>query len=320
ETARLYGESNQAALALIDEIISAEKINCDWVREDNYVFTTEQEQVDTFKDEAKLAKELGLPAHFETVTPLPFPVAAAVKFSNQGKIHSVKYLLGLAAALKKLGGQIFEESAAISIRDGSPAIVKTRDGKVIGKHIVVATQVPTFPLVARGGYALLEYPTESYGVAGTIDTDLTGMYISTDKNHYSLLPYENGKERMLVVVGAGGNIPHFRGKESAEDRQRKLADYGERYFRVSEWKYRWAEYDYMAYDDLPIVGRLYPWSDNMYVATAFRKWGLSNGTVAAMVLRDRILDKYNPWSGVYDSTRWGPVASIPRTISNFFKQ
>jgi len=42
----------------------------------------------------------------------------------------------------------------------------------------VATNVPTLPLMARGGYCLLEYPTESYIIAGRLDRDLEGMYIS----------------------------------------------------------------------------------------------------------------------------------------------
>ncbi|HYH36048.1 MAG TPA: FAD-dependent oxidoreductase, partial [Candidatus Saccharimonadales bacterium] len=70
--------------------------------------------------------------------------------------------------------------------------------------------------------------------------------------------------------------------------------------------------DYLAYDGVPLVGKLYPWSRNLYVATAYRKWGLSNGTAAAMILCDTITGKENPWAATFDATRLRPVASIPR--------
>jgi Rieske Fe-S protein len=53
----------------------------------------------------------------------------------------------------------------------------------------------------------------------------------------------------------------------------------------------------------------------VYVATGFRKWGLSNGTVAAMILADRILGKPNPWAGVFNSNRLRPLAGGKRFIT-----
>ncbi len=99
KTARLYGEANQAALAQIQTIINAQKISCGWQRTDNYVYTTNPEQIQQFKTEAQIAVSLGLPASFATNTPLPFAVQAAVKSSEQGQLNPPEYLLGLAQAV-----------------------------------------------------------------------------------------------------------------------------------------------------------------------------------------------------------------------------
>jgi glycine/D-amino acid oxidase-like deaminating enzyme len=62
---------------------------------------------------------------------------------------------------------------------------------------------------------------------------------------------------------------------------------------------------------------MYPWSKNLYVGSAYRKWGLSNGTAAAMILSDAILEKPNPWSNTYRPNRFSPIANIPRVATKY---
>jgi len=309
ETARIYGEANQAAVEQINTIINREKIDCDWSRQDNYVFTDNPEQIASLKEEAEIAAELGLPASFETKTPLPFDVTGAVKFTNQAKINSQKYLLGLAKAVNSNGSYVFEQSTVTSIKDGNPGRIKTKQATVTAKDIIVATNVPTMPLAARGTYCILEYPRESYIVAGRLEKALPGMYISPDKHNYSILPVGEG---VLLIGGEG----HFTGQPvNARARYQRLANYAEQRFGVTEIINRWSDRDYLAYDNLPLIGKLYPWSKHLYVGTAFKKWGLSNGTVAAMILTDLIAGKSNPWLPTFDSTRLKPVASFPRAVA-----
>ena len=310
-TARLYGEANQAAVNMVDDIVTSEKIDCEWSREDNYVFSDQISEVETLKKEASTAKRLGLPASFVTKLPLPFKIEGAVKFSNQARINSQKYLLGLAKAIEKSGGHIYEHSSVSWIRDGSPANVKSNGHTVTASHIIVATNVPTSPLMARGGYCILEYPKESYIVAGTIKDKVEGMYISPDKHNYSILPVGNS----TILVGGEGHISGLRG--SRKDRFQKLANYAETHLGVTEITHKWSDRDYLSYDDIPLVGKLYPWSKNVYVGTGFMKWGLSNGTVAAMIIHDTIMHKPNDWAAVFDSNRSGPIKSIPRVFAKY---
>lgn len=314
ETARLYGEANQAAVKQVQTIITAEKIDCDWRREDNYVYTTDIARVKSFREEAHVAAELGLPASFETASPLPFAIRAAVKFSGQGTFHSQRYLLGLAAAVNGHGSYVFEHSNATGIRDGSPGRVRTSRAAVHAKHIIVATNVPTLPLAARGAYCLLEYPQESYIVAGRYTKRLRGMYISPDSGQYSILPVRSGNDRLLLIGGNG----HLSGlRLSKEHHWQQLADYAEQHFGITEIVYKWSDRDYMAYDGLPLVGRLYPWSKNLYVASAYRKWGLSNGTAAGMILRDLITGQPNAWATVFTPQRTSAVRSIPHAVGEY---
>jgi glycine/D-amino acid oxidase-like deaminating enzyme len=303
--ALLYGQANQAAVEQVRAIVKAEKIVDAWFDEDNYIYTEDPRQINTFKREAEVAASFGLPASFETATPLPFEVRGAVKFSGQGRIHSLNYLTGLAKAVNGEGSYVFENSHVIGIHDGSQPRVRTRRAKAHAKNIIVATNVPTLPLIARPGYCLMEYPTESYLVAGRGGRKLNGMYISPDKQLYSILPVGD-----MILVGGEGHLPVNR--TDRQDRLQRLADFAEDRLGVTSIEYKWSDRDYMAYDGMPLFGKLYPWSRHLYVATAFKKWGLSNGTAAGMILRDTIMGVKNPWAEAFNTMRAKPIASIPK--------
>jgi glycine/D-amino acid oxidase-like deaminating enzyme len=313
KTARFYGAANQAAVSQVATIIDRQRIDCDFERDDNYVYTADIKQLARFRHEARTAAGLGLPASFETKLPLPFTVRGAVRFTDQGKLNSQKYLLGLARAVDGDGSSVHENSNVIGIRDGTPGRVRTGRASVQAKNIIVSTNVPTLPLMARGLYCLLEYPTESYIVAGALPGQLKGMYISPDEGHYSILPIVSSGRRHLLVGGAS-HISGLRGNKAA--RYRRLAAYAHEHFDV-DVSYRWSDRDYSAYDGIPLVGRLYPWSKHLYVATAFNKWGLSNGTVAAMILHDLLTEQKAEWAAVFDSVRRGPLVSIPRVAAQY---
>lgn len=310
--AQTYGEANQAAVEQVSAIVKKERLDCDWAQDDNYVYTTDPRKIKTFKREAEAAAGLGLPASFETASPLPFEVRGAVKFSGQGKINAQKYLLGLAKYVDGDGSHVFEKSDCIGIRGNR---VRTRHGKVHAKNVVVATNVPTMPLMARGGYCLLEYPTESCIVAGRPAKNLKGMYISPDKNHYSILPIQVEGKSLLLIAGEN-RLPWQRHKQ---DRYHRLADYAEEHFGLTAITHHWSDRDYTTYDGPPLIGRVYPWSKHLYVGTAYRKWGLSNGTAAAMILSDRILGRPNKWAAFFEPMRLKPVTSIPRVFAGYVR-
>jgi len=313
-TARIYAEANQAAVEEITQIIKKEKIACEFAVDDSYVYTTDPDKVGQFKAEAKVAAKLGLPATFETRLALPFTIQAAVKFANQAKFNTQKYVLGLAAVVNGGGSYVFEHSNVTGFHDGVPASVKTKTGTVTAKDVIVATKIPAAPLIARGAYAALEHPHTSYIVAGKFRGELKGMYISPDKAHYSILPIGYEKEQLLLI----GGEHHTPGLGIPRKRYQRLADYAEKYFGVSSISYHWKGMDYIAYDNVPLVGKVYPWSKHLYTATGFKKWGLSTSMVAGMILRDTINGKANSWTPVFNSMRLKPVASIPHALTKSF--
>ena len=316
KTAKDYADANLTALEEIKQLIRSKNVDCGFEIDDNYVFTTDPNKVDEFKEEAKIAAGLGLPASFETATNLPFVTQAAVKFTDQAKFNALRYVQALAGLVHGDGSFVFEHSNVNGFDDGVPASISTGTAKVSASDIIVTTKVPAMPLMARGGYAVLEYPHTSYIVAGKLPGKLKGMYISPDEGHYSILPVAHGTGQLLLIGGEN----HIPGLGSVSKRHQKLANYAEEYFGVKQIDYAWQGMDYMAYDGPPLIGKLYPWSKHMYVATGFRKWGLTTSMVAGMLLRDVITGRKNPWAETFDSTRPGPVRSIPSVLKQALKR
>jgi Rieske Fe-S protein len=74
------------------------------------------------------------------------------------------------------------------------------------------------------------------------------------------------------------------------------------HFAVGETRYRWSTQDTFPNDGLPYMGRIGD-AGELFVATGFGGWGMSNGTLAALVLSDAVQGESNEWSQLYDPER-----------------
>lgn len=78
-------------------------------------------------------------------------------------------------------------------------------------------------------------------------------------------------------------------------------------------EHRWSAQDHASADSVPYVGRS-PRMAHTLVATGFKKWGLSNGTAAAMVLADVVAGRDDPWLTVLDATRIGGAHTVKKLV------
>jgi glycine/D-amino acid oxidase-like deaminating enzyme/nitrite reductase/ring-hydroxylating ferredoxin subunit len=295
--ARVYGEANQAGLERIARFVEELEIDCDFRRKPNYTYSELPEERGRIEEEVATAVRLGLPAAFTQTTDLPFAVAAAIRFDDQAEFHPHKYVLALAARIPGEGSHVFERSPVLGVDDGDPCVVETGAGSVTADQVVIATHMP---LLDRGLYFARVHPERSYVVAARLRGGApSGMYLSTESPAHSIRahPFDGGE---LLLVGGES---HKTGQRDSSERFRALARWAEARFDVEQIEYRWATQDNMPADGMPFVGRLWPLSGRLYTATGFRKWGLANGTAAAMILRDLILGRPNAWASTFDPQR-----------------
>ncbi len=301
DKARAYAEANQAAIGLVEATAQKMERDCRFTRVPAYVYTTSRDRVGDLEGEYEAAQALGLPAELTTETDLPFPVELALRFDDQARLDVGPYMAGLGGLFEIAGGTIYEHTRAVDLDEGTGGVeVATPGGRVAAERAVVATLIPVFD---RGGYFARMKPTRAYGVAARLASGgLDAIHINVGSPTRSTRSWEHG----VVVVGEG----HPTGTDRATPgRWGELERWAREHFDVESFAYRWSAQDYTTIDELPYVGRA-PISKRVYVATGFRKWGLSNGTAAAQILADHFAGRANPWAEAFDATRIGDVKAV----------
>lgn len=197
---------------------------------------------------------------------------------------------------------------ATGVDAGTPSRVSTARGPVVtAEQVVVATHLP---FLDRGLFFARSHPERSYAVAGRVgDGAPAEMYLSTEQPAHSIRAHEGGGERWLIVGGES----HKSGQSDAGERYRRLAAWARERFGM-EAELRWSTHDVMPVDGVPFVGRLDPFSPNLWTATGFRKWGLAMGTAAATILADEILGEGSEWSEAFQSNRLRLRASATELV------
>jgi glycine/D-amino acid oxidase-like deaminating enzyme len=295
DLARTYGEANEAGIERVFELAGELGIDCDLTRKPNYTYAEDESDLTRVRQEADLARELGLPASFAEDLDLPFPVAGAVRFDDQAEFHPVKYLEGLAGALS---GPVFEGTRVTGL--GSGGKLSTAVGPhVRARHVVVASHLS---FLDRGVYFARCHPERSYVVAGRAKNLPSGMYLSTESPAHSIRTHGD----WLLVGGES----HKTGQADARERYDRLGAWALERFDLKP-ELRWATQDQMPADGVPYVGRHDPLSQNVWVATGFKKWGLAMGTAAAELLAAQIAGREHRWAALFDPNRVRARASAP---------
>ncbi|MBD0328554.1 MAG: FAD-dependent oxidoreductase [Thermoleophilia bacterium] len=310
EGARTYAEAQQGALELVARLVEELAIDCDFERKANYVYAESPDERATIEEEVEAALRAGLAAELVEETPLPYPVECAFRLPGQAQFHPRKYLLRLAEAVAGDGGRIFEQTRATGIEGSGPCRVVTDRGTLTARDVVVSSHLP---FLDRGFFFAKAHPERSYAVACRIsrEQDPEGMYINLSPPTRSVrTAYDEGG--LLLLLGGEGHKPGA--EPDTHARYGALEEFGRRHWGASEFPYRWSTQDYSPLDGVPYVGRLTRRGDHVYVATGFKKWGMTNGTAAAMILGDLVLGRDNPWAGLFDSKRLTPRASAPRFV------
>jgi glycine/D-amino acid oxidase-like deaminating enzyme/nitrite reductase/ring-hydroxylating ferredoxin subunit len=315
EKSQQYADAHQAAIETIASIVEENGIDCDFSRQPAYVYTQFDSFIKNIDNEVTAAKSLGLPAEYVTSLDLPFDTRCAVQFSNQAQFHPLKYLYKLVSLLPADSCSIYEQTRALKIEGESPFTIITDKGRVKAEIVVVASHFPFHD--KEGLYFARLYQSRSYIIAFKAQEKLpAGMFISAEMPVRSLrtVPTENGD--MILLSGEG----HRTGTgDNTLLHYENLKNMAGEMFKVETTNYHWSAQDCMTLDSIPYIGRLTPGKRNLYVATGFKKWGMTGGTVAAMIISDMIKEKENPWTPVFDPARVNVTASAGDFVKNAAK-
>jgi len=303
--AQKYLDSNQEAIANIKNIIDEEKIDCDFEFQNNYVYTTDVNSIKKIKDEVKTLEKLNFDVRLLDKINLPISnVKAAIEFPHQAQFNPMKYAEGLCDYITNNNGLIFENSKVMRLKQSEKEYnVYTTNNIVKAKYVIIATR---YPIINFPGFHFIKmYSQASYLIA--VETSLPlfkGMYIDDNSPSYSFkTALYNGKRFLLV-----GGLEHKRGaKIDISNSYNLLEQKAKELYPDAKVLYKWNTHDSVSLDKVPYIGDFSTFYPNVYVATGFKKWGMTTSNVAANLITDKILGKENKYEEIYDAKRLNPI-------------
>jgi glycine/D-amino acid oxidase-like deaminating enzyme/nitrite reductase/ring-hydroxylating ferredoxin subunit len=308
--ARLAAQSHGQAIDKIEQIVKDEKIDCDFVRVDGYLFANDKKQEEDLMRELEALQQIGWldvvlrkKAPIDTLTALP-----CLHFPNQGHFHVLKYLSALANAIIAKGGRIYTQTKIDRFETGRVVTVVSEEGHAVSaNHLVVATNTPVNDKVTMHTKQA-PYRTYVIGAAVRRDEVPDALYWDMDDPyHYVRLlkgkaaGNEAGAFDLLIV----GGEDHKTGQgDHLSSRFANLESWMRQGFPMAqEVVYRWSGQVLEPVDSLGFIGRNPGDTDNVYIATGDSGHGMTHGTIAGMLLTDLIMGRTNPWEKLYDPGR-----------------
>lgn len=290
EVARAYAGANEKAIEMYASIIKNEDIACHFTRLPAYVYTLEN--LEKIEEEVEAAQKAGIRAEFTKKTSLPFEVKGSIRFSNQASFNPLEFLKAISKDLT-----VYENTR---VRDVDGNRVITNKGTVTADHIVVASHYPF--INAPGYYFLRMHQERSYVLALKNAGKLDGMYIDEADNGFS---FRNYKDKLLL-----GGPGHRTGDNKYGGYYDILRSAAMDFYPNSTEVCHWSAQDCVTIDKVPYIGQYSSSTPNLYVATGFKKWGMTSSMVSAMIIKDLILGNENPYQKAFSPQRFKFTASM----------
>ena len=303
ERARQYAEGNRRAVAEYGRLVKERSIDCDFHKCASYIYSmTDRESME---QEAHSAAACGINGEFTLETELPFEVKGAVRFGGQARFSPLKLLGNLAGEL-----EIYEYTQVLHVdRHG----VDTNRGRVNAEHVVFACHYPFVNI--PGFYFMRMYQQRSYVLAlkekGRERGESAGRSLLLPENMYlGIDPDQGFSFRRAGDTLLFGGYSHRTG-----EMQHGVSPYKKLGLKARTWwpgagkVAEWSAQDCMTLDQVPYIGRFSKNRENWYVATGFKKWGMSSSMVSAMIISGMITGNEPDWSQVFSPSRVTPGAS-----------
>ncbi|MBZ9569958.1 FAD-dependent oxidoreductase [Methanobrevibacter sp. TMH8] len=350
EIALKFKEASILAFDKISEIIKEYKIDCDYERMPLYIYSSNKKNFKDIKKEYDALKTLNIDVDLTNEFLTPFNeelpneynennensksneskennieyhnngdnnpenyeniVNKAIKYNNQAQFHPKKYSDALIKHIKGDGSYIFERCKVLGIEEGEINRVKTENGDVLAKSVVIATNSPIYDPDSTLSYMT---PVKSYMLGVYVKEELPdAMFVDINPFHtFRKTPTKKGD--LLIIAGEHHITGH---SKNTSDNFKKLIEFTKEKFELKDIGYFWSNQDNRPSDGLPIIGETS--QKGIYVATGFGSWGMIKSTLTGMVLTDLISNKDNSYAEILSPKRLKNQKSIKKKcVSNF---
>lgn len=277
EVAVKYLKSQLEAIGVAVDIVRKNDLNCDLVPVTSYVYTNQDDEIDSLKELQEFLEKNGITVVIGDNKLVQSKYMIGVE--NTYLFHPLKFVSLLAQ--KSYQNNIYENTSILKIeKDDDAYLCYTDSCKIRVKWVVVASHYPYFNLPFL--FPIKGSLEKSYLCASKYKEKETSL-ISYKEPFVSIRTYQD----YLIYLSNSHNISS------------KLDD-GEHYKELKKKAgdldivpdYMWSNIDIMTNDGLPYIGEI---GDGLLIGTGYNTWGMANGILAGKILTDKILGEHNPY-------------------------
>lgn len=305
KSARAVWDAGRAAIDQIHSNIEAEEISCQFRWVDGFLHTPLRKKTVDPKDrrevmlDAALAQKLGFDAEY--VNSVPFMDRPGMRVPNQALFHPRKYTSALLHKIHGEGSHIFEHTAAVEITD-KPLSVKAAGNRISCQYVVLATNTPLMGKTSLVSATLFQtklslYTSYVVGARLPQGTVPEASYWDIDDPYY----YLRIDRRRGFDYAVFGGQDHKTGQEEDTSKPfQRLEKMFHQLMPKGVIDHRWSGQVIVTNDGLPYIGET---AEKQFAATGYCGNGMTFATVAAMICRDKLAGRKNPWADLFSVKR-----------------
>ncbi len=309
DASKLMAKATKEMIGLIRSNVEQLGIDADFQEKKAYLFSQNAQETETLRQILESSQQAGVSVEevFENAVPIPFE--HVLRFDAQAQFHPLKYILGLAAEFRRMGGIILEHTFVAELKN-KHGMHQVNAGQlnILAKNVVYATHIPP----GINLLSLRNAPYRSYVLVVTLKTDSYPEDLAYDLQepyHYFRSHKIAGKQYLII-----GGADHKTGHSDPEQAFETLESYARESFEIDSVAYRWSSQYYVPVDGLPYIGELPGAGEGIYVATGFNGNGMIFGSLSANIISDLILGKANPYSDLLSPSRLKPIAGFSEFV------
>ncbi len=308
EVSALYLKSQRYAIKMVKDIVEKEKIDCNFEKVSSYVFTNKKSEVKTLMKEKSILSSLGQSVKEKKDIPFSLQSIYAIEVADTAIFHPLKYVYALVDKIKEKV-ELYENTEIYKIeKKKDHYICNTKENIITAKKVVLACHYPFF--LFPYFMPIKTYPEKSYIIASKVDNYLKNTLITSSTPTKSIRYYQEKKPYVLYLSNSHAscnNVASIYNFKNALDEIEALG---------LKADYLWSNEDVMTFDDLPLIGEI---EKNLYLATGYNTWGMTNATIASFILSKRILGEQTEYDTLFSPLRKSFSRKVKSYTQNMFK-
>ncbi len=312
DEANLYLKSQLEAIQHVNQVINTNNIKCNFEWVQSYLFTNNNEEIKRIKNEKKLLEQMGIDVQEHKSIEPNLKCKYAISVQDTAVFHPIKYLYALKDICLKNKIDIYENTKAIKINNAKDGFIveTTNKYKIKAKKIVIANHYPFFILPFF--MPIKTYIEKSYITATPTDDPKSKTYITSSYPCESIRYHKDKNSSYILYLNGSHTICNKLNEKNNFNKAIK----GANKLKLDPM-YIWSNDDLMTADKLPFIGYIND-EKSLFIGTGYNTCGMTNGTIAGIVISDLIQNKKNSYEELFNPNRKFNFAKAKQYPINLF--